>query len=361
MAQEEPILSIEDALKQRLSKDSSYNLKIEHSSQFPEPPDLPQELVKGVLRFGHKLVLAGPPDSGKTSMVLALGLAVSQGKPWLEMETTAAHVLFVNLELDPISFVNRVHQVAKATNLEASHKRFHFLHHRGGNLDPARFTSELRQQIAAAKLEGIEFKLVIIDPIYKLVGMGGADESSNLRTSRLISGLGEIAEFGKISFAITVDVAIDHPRFQITHEIENGTGQLARDADTLLSLWPLERHEAGFRLKAQMREFEAFKPMSLSFEFPCFLHNPDLDRVPIVGFVAQTAEEVSADIVEVNVWKIWDHLNSKEAVPLEQLAKLMNLSAFEARQKIMQAGPNPHNPNLKLRMAAGNKVKAEEG
>lgn len=361
MANEDPIMSIEDALKQKLSKESSYELKIEHSTQYPQPPELPAELIKGLLLFGHKMVLAGPPDSGKTSLALSLGIAVSQGKPWLGFETVASHVLIVNLELDPMSFVNRVHKVAKALELEPSHKKLHFLHHRGGYLDPARFTTELRQQITAAKLEGIEFKLVILDPIYKLVGMGGADESSNLRASRLISGLGEIAEFGKISFALTVDVANDHPRFQITHEIENGIGQLARDADTLLSLWPLERHEAAFRLKAQMREFETIRPMSLSFEYPCFVHNPDLDRIPIVGSITATGEDTEAEIMEVSVWKIWDNLNTKDAVPLDQLAKLMNVSAFDARQKILQAGPNPHNPNLKLRMAAGNKVKAEEG
>jgi len=27
---------------------------------------------------------------------------------------------------------------------------------------------------------------------------------------------------------------------------------------------------------------------------------------------------------------------------------------------VMQAPPNPHNPKLKLRLAAGNKIKAEE-
>lgn len=361
MAQDEPILSIEDALKQKLSKDTSYNLKIEHSTSFVNPPLLPTELVKGLLRFGHKLVLAGPPDSGKTSLMLGLGLSVSQGKSWLGLDTTESHVLYVNLELDPISVVNRVHQVAKAMDLDAAHKRFHFLNHRGGNLDPVRFMSELRQQITSAKLEGIEFKLVIIDPIYKLVGMGGADESSNLRASRLISGLGELAEFGNISFALTVDVANDHPRFQITHEIENGIGQLARDADTLLSLWPLERHEAAFRLKAQMREFESFKPMSLNFEFPCFQPSPELDRVPIMGSAPIDVEGEAADALEVNVWKVWEGLNTTDAVPLDHLAKVMNMTTFDVRQKILQAGPSPHNSNLKLRLAAGNKVKAEEG
>ncbi len=353
------MLSIEDALKKTLGRDSAYDLRIEGSQSYPEPPPLPGELVQGVLRFGHKMVLAGPPDSGKTSLMIYLGLAVSQGKPWIGLATQPAHVLYVNLELDSTSFVHRVHQVAKAVGFSPCDKRFHFINHRGGNLDPSKFALELRKQLVEAKLAGIDFKLVIVDPIYKLVGMGGADESSNLRASRLISGLGMIAEIGDIAIASTIDVPNSHPRYQVSHEVENGNGQLARDADSLLTLWPLERHETGFRLKGQMREFEAFKPMSLSFTYPFFIQAPELDRVPIVGSIdtLETAEEINA---EISVWKVWDTLNTTVAVSLEDLAKAMGVTSFEARQKVLQAGPNPNNPSKKLRLAAGNKVKEEE-
>jgi len=357
---QDAFLSVEDAIKNKLAKDSSYDLKIEESLQYPHPPELPANLIGGVLRFGHKLLLAGPPDSGKTSLLMALGLAVSQGKPWLGLSTASVHVLFINLEMQATSFIQRLHQVAQATGLSPSDMHFHFINHRGGYLDPSKFTDELRQLIVKSKLDGIEFKLVIIDPVYKLIGMGGTDESSNLRASRLISGLGDIAEVGDVAFALVVDVANDHPNFQVTHEIENGIGQLARDADSLLTLWPLERHEFGFRLKGQMREFEAFRPMSLSFVFPMFQSDPDLDRVTLLGSAVTEAESAEDARADVNIWKVWEKLNPQEPVALDILAKTMNMTPFEARQKVMQAPPNPHNPKLKLRLAAGNKIKAEE-
>ena len=357
---QESFLSVEEALKSKMSKESTYDLRIEHSLQFPEPPALPGNLISGVLRYGHKMVLAGPPDAGKTSLLLSLGLAVSQGANWLGLATSRAHVLFVNLELESTSLINRLHQVAAASGLSASDKSFHFINHRGGNLDPARFAFELRQLLVKSKLEGIEFKLVIIDPIYKIIGMGGTDESSNLRASRLISGLGDIAEIGDVAFVLCADIANDHPRYQVTHEVENGVGQLARDADTLLTLWPLERRENSYRLKGQMREFESFPPMSLTFTFPVFQAAPDLDRIPIVGSEATEAETAEDAIADVNIWKVWDKLNPKEAISVDELAKLMNMSAFEAREKIKQAPPNPLNPKMKLRLTAGNKIKAEE-
>ena len=354
-------LSIEDALKKSLSRDLSYDLKVEESLSFEEPPQLPGEIVQGVLRFGHKLLLVGPADCGKTSLLLTLALSVAQGKPWLGLQTQACHVLYVNLELEAKSFVHRIHQLAKVCDLSACDKNFHFINHRGGNLDPLRFGQELRQILVDAKLQGILYRLVIIDPAYKLIGLGGSDESSNQRASRLITGLGAIAEFGEIAFAMSVDVYIDGPRFHVTNEVENGIGQLARDADSLLTLWPLERHDNAFRLKGQMREFEAFKPTTLEFEYPIFRINPDLDRVPIIGTLSATgAPAEDGPAAEVNVWKMWDSLGIKDTITIDQLAKSMSLTAFDVRRLVLQAGPHPQNPNLKLRMVAGGKVKAEE-
>jgi len=352
-------LSIEDALKSHFATEKGYGLHMERADQYATAPKLPEELLKGVLRKGHKLLLAGPSDSGKTSLLLSLALSCTQGKPWLELETQKSHVLYVNLEIESTSFIKRLHEVAAAYGLEAASKRFHFINHRGGNLDPTQFCKELRQLIVASKLEGQEIKLVIIDPVYKLIGTGGADETSNQRASRLISGLGDIAEVGDISFAIAVDVPIDSPRFQITHEIENGVGQLARDADSLLTLWPLERHENAYRLKGLLREFEAFKPMSLAFEYPQFSQQEDLDRVPILGTILSTQAEENLPAAELNLWKVWDTLGVS-LVSLDDFAKALGISTFETRQKVMQLGHHPQRANLRLRMSVGNKIKAEE-
>ncbi|HSQ42250.1 MAG TPA: hypothetical protein VLM37_08235, partial [Fibrobacteraceae bacterium] len=144
-----------------------------------------------------------------------------------------------------------------------------------------------------------------------------------------------------------------------TQEVENGIGQLSRDADSLLTLWPLEHHEFGFRLKGQLREFEAFAPLSLSFDFPAFHRAPELDRVPIVGS-SSTDNAAEEFVAEINIWKVWESISPGDVASLDDLAKAMGVTAFEARQKVLQAGPNPNNPNQKLRLAGGGKVKAEE-
>lgn len=357
---EHPSASLEDALKRHLlgSPKVGLGLQINESTQFPEPPPLPKELIGGVLRHGHKLLLAGPPDCGKTSALLSLALCVAHGAPWLELPTSKCNVLFVNLELDSTSFIHRLHSTGKAHNLSPSTKNLAFVNYRGAILDTAQFISELRQILIESKKQGKEYRLVCLDPGYKLVGAGGKDESSNRRVSELISGLGAIAETGDVSFVISVDVANIHPRFQITHELENGIGQLARDADAVLMFWPLEGPSQCYRLKGELREFESFAPRSFSFQFPVFQRAKELDRVAILG---AGQEEVMEEGL-INLWKVWESFDqaSGNPVTLAMLGKKVNLTPYEVRLAVLQAGPHPTNPRLRLRISKGNTVVVEE-
>lgn len=59
-------------------------------------------LISGVLRQGHKMLLAGPSKAGKSFALIELALCLASGKPWLgRFECTAGKVMYVNLEVDP--------------------------------------------------------------------------------------------------------------------------------------------------------------------------------------------------------------------------------------------------------------------
>lgn len=65
-------------------------------------------LISGVLRQGHKMLLAGPSKAGKSFALIELALCLASGKPWLgRFECAVGKVLYVNLEVDRASCIHR--------------------------------------------------------------------------------------------------------------------------------------------------------------------------------------------------------------------------------------------------------------
>ena len=46
-------------------------------------PQLAPPLIEGVLRKGHKLLLAGPSKAGKSYALIELCCSIAEGRPWL--------------------------------------------------------------------------------------------------------------------------------------------------------------------------------------------------------------------------------------------------------------------------------------
>lgn len=74
-------------------------------------PELSPPLIEGVLRQGHKLLLAGPSKAGKSFALLELCVAIAEGREWLGFRCAQGRVLYVNLELDRASCLNRLKDV----------------------------------------------------------------------------------------------------------------------------------------------------------------------------------------------------------------------------------------------------------
>ena len=77
-------------------------------------PELSPPLIEGVLRQGHKLLLAGPSKAGKSFALLELCVAIAEGRDWLGFKCAQGRVLYVNLELDRASCLNRLRDVYRA-------------------------------------------------------------------------------------------------------------------------------------------------------------------------------------------------------------------------------------------------------
>lgn len=85
------------------------------SALWDQLPPLAPPLIDGLLRQGHKMLLSGPSKAGKSFALIELSIAIAEGKPWLEVfPCTQGKVLYVNLELDRASCLHRFRDVYAA-------------------------------------------------------------------------------------------------------------------------------------------------------------------------------------------------------------------------------------------------------
>ena len=75
---------------------------------FDKPIELAPELIGGVLRQGHKMLIAGPSKAGKSFALIELAISIAEGWSWFGFPINhPGRVLYVNLELDDRSASKR--------------------------------------------------------------------------------------------------------------------------------------------------------------------------------------------------------------------------------------------------------------
>jgi len=82
--------------------------------------DSPKIVINGILCQGWIALLAGASKSYKSWLTLDLAIAVSNGRPWLNLDTQTTRVLYVDCELSSSSLKNRLEKLytTSTTNAE---------------------------------------------------------------------------------------------------------------------------------------------------------------------------------------------------------------------------------------------------
>jgi RecA-family ATPase len=129
-------------------------------------PPLADALITGVLRKGHKMLLAGPSKAGKSFALIELCIAIAEGTPWLGRFSCAqGKVLYINLELDRASCLHRFKDVYTALGLPPQNLRnIDIWNLRGASVPMDKLAPKL---IRRAGKKG--YTAVILDPIYKVI------------------------------------------------------------------------------------------------------------------------------------------------------------------------------------------------
>lgn len=142
-------------------------------------PDLAPPLIEGVLRQGHKMLIAGPSKAGKSYALIELCCSIAEGRSWIGFACAQGRVLYVNLELDRASCMHRFRDVYEALGWEPRHVQdIDVWNLRGRSVPMDKLAPKL---IRRAVKKG--YIAVVIDPIYKVIT---GDENSADQMGRLL-------------------------------------------------------------------------------------------------------------------------------------------------------------------------------
>ena len=241
--------------------------------QLLDPPALPEELIKGILRCGHKMLISGSSKAGKSFLLMELAVALSEGMEWLGFKCKKSRVLYVNLEIDSASFVNRFAEIYKALKLTPKHSDDISIWNLRGHAVPLdKLVPKLIRRISNK-----QYDAVIIDPIYKVIT---GDENNASEMGAFCNQFDKICNETGSAAIYCHHHSKGAQGSKRAMDRASGSGVFARDPDAQLDMIELELEDefkqqyldnpyaSAWRLESSLREFANIKPVNFWFEHP---------------------------------------------------------------------------------------------
>lgn len=200
-------------------------------------PELSPCLIDGVLRKGHKMLIAGPSKAGKSFLQIEMCIAIAEGKRWLNWQCSQGRVMYVNLELDRASCLHRFKDVYQALGLQPVNlHNIDIWNLRGKSVPMDKLAPKLIRR-ATKK----DYVAIVIDPIYKVIT---GDENSADQMANFCN------QFDLVCTELGCAVIYCHHHSKGSQggkksmDRASGSGVFARDPDALLDLIELDTTEA---------------------------------------------------------------------------------------------------------------------
>jgi len=207
-------------------------------------PDLAPPLIDGVLRQGHKMLLAGPSKAGKSYALIELCCAIAEGRKWMVWQCAQGRVLYVNLELDRASCLHRFRDIYDAMGWKPANIGNIDIWNLRGNSVPM---DKLAPKLIRRALKK-NYLAIVIDPIYKVIT---GDENSADQMAHFCN------QFDKVCTELGAAVIYCHHHSKglqgqkRSMDRASGSGVFARDPDAMLDLIELDVTDG---LRAQRRD-----------------------------------------------------------------------------------------------------------
>lgn len=243
------------------------------ADELKSPPKLPEELIEGVLRCGHKMLISGSSKAGKSFLLMELAVALSEGAAWLGFKCKKSKVLYVNLEIDPASCINRFSEIYKALKIPPKNSKDISIWNLRGHAVPLdKLVPKLLRRI-----NNLHYDAVIIDPIYKVIT---GDENNASEMGAFCNQFDKICNETGCATIYCHHHSKGAQGYKKAMDRASGSGVFARDPDAQLDMIQLEADsdfinsyadntsDTAWRLECSLREFANFKPKNFWFRYP---------------------------------------------------------------------------------------------
>ena len=314
------------------------------------PPKVPEELIGGILRRGHKCLLSGPSKAGKSFFLMELAIAIAEGRRWVNFPVKKGRVLYINLEIDAASAINRMLEIYKVSGIEPEHASdIEIWNLRGYAQQLDELTPKIIRKISDKRIDAI-----ILDPIYKV---STGDENS-------ASDMGKFCnQFDKICTETGASMIYCHHHSKGAQggkkaiDRSSGSGVFGRDPDTLIDMIELELTDdlknnvrdgdtTAWRLEFKLREFRNPKPLDIWFDYPIHYIDDSGELVnthPSGSWQANLAKSPNRTTVESRASSVsaaYYTLNTDPKMPVtvKDMAEYMGVTERTARSRIDETG-----------------------
>lgn len=256
-----------------------------------DPPELPPETIKGILRKGEKLVLTGPSKAGKSFALIQLAVSLATGTWWMgRFKCAAQRVVYINFELTKANATIRLLDVWTALRREdkTGMKNLSVWNLRGNVITAKGMVDSI---IKRHKSMPNPPDYYIVDPIYKI---NAGDENAAKDVNELLR------EFDRLCSTTDANLVYAHHHAKGSQfgkralDRGSGSGVIGRDADAAIDLdflfvpESIKRKKAdyyhdqswmkatGLRVEMTLRNFESKPPFNVWFKYP--IHSWDSDE-----------------------------------------------------------------------------------
>ena len=281
-----------------------------------------QELIKGVLKTGAKLILTGGSKTGKSFALINLAVALATGNEWLGFECSKSKVLFVNSELDEFDIKNRFKMIiGDDTENETDMDDILILNLRGNNLPFDALADRIIEIV-----NDNEISSVIIDPIYKLFE---GDENNASAVRDFTGTLDHIISKTGASIFYSHHHAKGNQANRKSIDRGSGSGVFARDADAFFDLSEVSQNskntEIPLRLEVTLRSFPAVPDKYFWFDAPSFIEDTE-------GIIS-SGKYSSIDTAE-RLESAFKACEKNGSTTVDQIASFLNLTPRTIRSYI---------------------------
>lgn len=284
---------------ENMTRKGLYGIEVLHNA-LAKPIPLRPALIQGVLRVGHKMMIASSSKAGKTYLLMYLAIAIAEGREWLGFPCMKGKVLYLNMEIDTASAEHRFQELCRVMNLDQIPENIDLMNLRGESDPLDRLAARIIEVVRGLKEN---YLCIIVDPFYKVLT---GDENSNTDMAQMAKSADLITEETGASLIYVHHYSKGKQYEKRAIDRASGAGTFGRDADAFMTLTAYDEKttygDSVLECEFITREFKTPADMMVRFNYPLFevvsrSEYPDASMEKR-GKTAKEKEEINAKIEE---------------------------------------------------------------